>query len=147
MPERILMNISDLDIGDALHVSDVELPEGARILEDPTATIVNILSPRKIVEVKPEEEGLLIGEELEEPELITEEEAEKEEVGEEKKFIDITVFLKYFGKLNSRLTVKDEIFQIGENPIIRHIVEKELGQNYALAEIGKVKKLDIEHTE
>lgn len=84
MPERILMNISDLDIGDSLHVSDVELPEGARILEDPTATIVNILSPRKIVEVKPEEEGLLIGEELEEPELITEEESEKEKVEEEK---------------------------------------------------------------
>ena len=40
--------------------------------------MVNILSPRKIVEVKPAEEELAIGEEAEEPEVITKEEEQDE---------------------------------------------------------------------
>lgn len=85
MLEKITIDISELAIGDSVHIRDLELPEGVRVEEDPTATVVNVLSPRKIVEVKPKEEELLIGEEVEEPELVTEEGEEMEEVeaGEE----------------------------------------------------------------
>lgn len=84
MPEEIVIDISNLQIGDSYHVSDIELPLNVKIEEDQTATMVNVLSPRKVVEVKPEEEELL-AEGVEEPELISEEEAEAKEAEESKK--------------------------------------------------------------
>jgi len=83
MPEEIVIDISNLQIGDSYHVSDIELPLNVKIEEDQTATMVNVLSPRKIVEVKPVEEELL-AEGVEEPELISEEEAEAKEAEESK---------------------------------------------------------------
>lgn len=83
MPEGIVIDISNLQIGDSYHVSDIELPLNVKIEEDQTATMVNVLSPRKVVEVKPEEEELL-AEGVEEPELISEEEAEAKEAEESK---------------------------------------------------------------
>ena len=83
MPEEIVIDISNLQIGDSYHVSDIELPLNVKIEEDQTATMVNVLSPRKVVEVKPEEEELL-AEGAEEPELISEEEAEAKEAEESK---------------------------------------------------------------
>jgi len=84
MLRRIVVDISELEIGDSLHVGDIELPEGVKIVEDLSATIVNVLSPRKVVEVKPEGEELLVGEEVEEPELVSEGEAEAKEAEESK---------------------------------------------------------------
>jgi large subunit ribosomal protein L25 len=81
MPEDFVVDISELGIGDSLHIRDIDLPPDVKVVEDLASTIVNVLSPRKIVEVKPIEEELL--EEIEAPELITEEEAE--EAGEEAK--------------------------------------------------------------
>lgn len=83
MPEEIVIDISNLQIGDSYHVSDIELPLNVKIEEDQTATMVNVLSPRKVVEVKPVEEELL-AEGVEEPELISEEEAEAKEAEESK---------------------------------------------------------------
>lgn len=83
MPEEIVIDVSNLNIGDSYHVSDIELPLNVKIEEDQTATIVNVLSPRKVVEVKPVEEELL-AEGEEEPELISEEEAEAKEAEESK---------------------------------------------------------------
>lgn len=81
IPESIIVDVSALGIGDSIHIKDLNIPEGVEVEDDPSSTVVNILSPRKIVEVAPAEEELLIGEEgAEEPELITEEgEAETEE--------------------------------------------------------------------
>lgn len=78
MPEKFVVDISELEIGNSIHIKDLELPEGVQLEEDPQDTIVNVLSPRKVVEVEPEETELLIGEEMEEPELISEEEEEGE---------------------------------------------------------------------
>jgi len=83
MPEEIVIDVSNLNIGDSYHVSDIELPLNVKIEEDQTATIVNVLSPRKLVEVKPVEEELL-AEGVEEPELISGEEAEAKEAEESK---------------------------------------------------------------
>jgi len=82
IPEDIVVDISELGIGDSLHISDIDLPMNVKVVEDSTSTVVNVLSPRKIVEVKPVEEELLEG--IEAPELVTEEE-EVEEAGEETK--------------------------------------------------------------
>lgn len=87
IPENIVVDVSSLEIGDSIHIRDLGIPEGAKVEEDPSSTVVNILSPRKIVEVAPAEEELLIGEEgAEEPEVISKEEGEGEgEETEEKK--------------------------------------------------------------
>lgn len=77
IPDNIVLDISELGIGDSIHIKDLELPGEVDILEDDTITIVNVLSPRKVVEVEPEETELLIEERMEEPELISEEESEE----------------------------------------------------------------------
>jgi len=86
IPEKIVVDVSNLEIGESLHIKDLNIPEGVKVEEDPSATVVNILSPRKIIEVTPVEEEIAIGEEIsEEPEVIskaaegkTEEQKEKE---------------------------------------------------------------------
>lgn len=66
LPSRIEVDISELEIGDSIHVAEL-LEQDERINTDPSVTIVSVLSPR-----------LTIDEELE---LATEDE-EGEEVGE-----------------------------------------------------------------
>lgn len=84
MPGKIVIDVSDLGIGDSFHIGDLELSKEVEVMEDSSATIVNVLSPRKVVEVVPEEEELLIGEEEEEPEIIKEGETEAPLTKEEK---------------------------------------------------------------
>ncbi|MRR57381.1 MAG: 50S ribosomal protein L25 [Deltaproteobacteria bacterium] len=43
IPEHIDVDITNLKIGGALHVSDVQIPAGFKVLDEQTATIVNIL--------------------------------------------------------------------------------------------------------
>lgn len=43
IPEHVDLDVSALGIGDSLHVSDLQLPSGLKVLDDPSATIVNIL--------------------------------------------------------------------------------------------------------
>ncbi|MDX1624265.1 MAG: 50S ribosomal protein L25/general stress protein Ctc [Gemmatimonadota bacterium] len=76
IPERITLDVSELDIGEAIHVADIELPE-VEIETDPERSVVAVLAPTVIEE--PEEEELP-EEELAEPELIGREPEEGEEV-------------------------------------------------------------------
>ena len=68
LPSRVEIDISDLEIGDSIHVGDL-IAQDDRILTDPAITIVSVLSPR-----------LTVDEELE---LAQAEEAEELEEGEE----------------------------------------------------------------
>ena len=45
MPAAIEIDISSLQIGDSLHVSDL-MEQESRITTDPVRTIVNVLAPR-----------------------------------------------------------------------------------------------------
>ena len=88
IPEIIELEIEDMEIGDSIHVSDLEL-EGVKILSAPDQTVVSILKPRKEIEIDltPSEELALEGEEaeeeLEEGEVAEGEELEEGEVSEE----------------------------------------------------------------
>ncbi len=82
IPENIVVDTTALEIGQSLHIRDLNVPEGVKVEEDPSSTVVNILSPRKIVEVAPVEEEVPIGEEAEEPEVITKEEESPEDTKE-----------------------------------------------------------------
>jgi large subunit ribosomal protein L25 len=45
MPEQITVNIGDLQLGGAIHASEVELPQGAKLLTDGRVVIVNCVAP------------------------------------------------------------------------------------------------------
>ncbi len=57
LPSAIEVDVSDLDIGDAVHVRDLKVEEGVEILEDPEQTVVTILAPKKAAEEEAEAEA------------------------------------------------------------------------------------------
>jgi len=63
IPEGLSLDISGLDIGDSLRVSDLVVPGEVEILVGQEDVVVNILAPRVITEEVEEEEELLEGEE------------------------------------------------------------------------------------
>ena len=80
MPEFVVLDVTDLTVGQSLHVSDMAVPD-AEILDDLDITICSVVAPRveaepEVVAEEEEEEGL-------EPELIRKPRAEGEEEEEE----------------------------------------------------------------
>ena len=69
IPEQIQVDISSMKIGDAIHVKDLSLSEGVRVLNEPDSLIFSVEPPKKEEEVvAPPVEG----EEKTEPEVIKE---------------------------------------------------------------------------
>ncbi|MCK4986896.1 MAG: 50S ribosomal protein L25/general stress protein Ctc, partial [Desulfobacterales bacterium] len=83
IPEAIEVDVSDLDVGDSIHVEDISLAGDIEIPADTNFTVVTILAPK--VEEIVEEEELLEGEELEEGEEAAEEGAGEEAPSEDAK--------------------------------------------------------------
>ena len=66
VPESIEIDVSDLDIGDSIHVGKISLEGEIEILEDDNYTVVTMLSPKlEEEEEEPEEEEEVEGEEAE----------------------------------------------------------------------------------
>ena len=67
IPEAIEIDVSDLDIGDAINIEDIPLGENVEISADVNFTVVTVLSPKiEEEEVVEEEEAELEGDEAEE---------------------------------------------------------------------------------
>ncbi|MEW6672038.1 MAG: 50S ribosomal protein L25/general stress protein Ctc [Thermodesulfobacteriota bacterium] len=47
IPDSIELDISDLDIGDAIHVQDIPLTEGLELPDDTNFTILTVVSPKR----------------------------------------------------------------------------------------------------
>jgi len=78
-PEVIRVKIDDLQLGQAIHIRELQVPEGVKLLHDPEAVVVQIKMPSVQVEVAaPPVEGATA-----EPEVITAKKKEKEEGAEE----------------------------------------------------------------
>jgi large subunit ribosomal protein L25 len=78
IPDNIEVDVSELNIGDSLSISQITVPEKVTVLTDADATIVHVVPPRVEVVEEPEE----VEEEGVEPELVDaegEKEAEKAE--------------------------------------------------------------------
>ena len=45
VPESIRVNIGGLKIGDIIHVKDVTLPAGVRVLDEPDAIVIQVKAP------------------------------------------------------------------------------------------------------
>jgi large subunit ribosomal protein L25 len=72
IPEHLDLNIAALEIGGALHASDIPLPEGAELVTDPADIVVNCNAPAAEEEEVPG--GIAI-----EPELIGKDKEEDDE--------------------------------------------------------------------
>ena len=85
IPKDFQVDVSSLKIGDSIHIKDLSVPTGVRILNDPSSIVLSIAAPMKEEEVVVPVEG----EETQEPEVIKEKKevpaAEGEEVEEKEK--------------------------------------------------------------
>ena len=79
VPEQIELAVDDIGIGEALHVSDLDVPENVTILTESDRSVMAVLAPR-VVEEEVVEEEVAEGEEVEGEEAeAAEGEAKKEE--------------------------------------------------------------------
>ncbi|HDH98720.1 MAG TPA: 50S ribosomal protein L25 [Deltaproteobacteria bacterium] len=69
IPRDIQINVSDLGLGDVIHISDIVAPEGVRLLDDLETTLMTIVASKAEEEEEKEEE---------ETEIEVEEEEESE---------------------------------------------------------------------
>ena len=78
IPGHITVDVSNLEIGQSIHVKDLKTEEGVKILNDPDEVVVNVIAP-EVEEAAPTEKV----EEVVEPEVIKKgkKEEEKEEEG------------------------------------------------------------------
>jgi large subunit ribosomal protein L25 len=72
LPEAIEVDISRLHVGESMRLAEVVLPDGVTLLGDPDAIVCSVQAPRAEVE------EVEVVEEVAEPELVGEEEAEEE---------------------------------------------------------------------
>lgn len=71
LPEFIEVDISGLEVGDTLHVSDIVAPKGVSVLDDGEGIVGSVTTPT----VAPTEEEIAAGAEVSEPEVIGESES------------------------------------------------------------------------
>jgi large subunit ribosomal protein L25 len=84
IPESIEVDISDLTIGDSIHIREIALPGDVELPEDIDFTVITVLAP-KVEEEVVEEEELEEGEEAAEAEGAEGEAAAEETPSEEEK--------------------------------------------------------------
>jgi large subunit ribosomal protein L25 len=82
IPESFEVDVSDLDIGDAIHLEDIQTIGNIEIVAEANVTVVSVLAPK--IEVEAVEE-IVEGEEAVEAEGAEEEEAAKEASAEKTK--------------------------------------------------------------
>lgn len=83
IPDHLDVDVTALTIGHSLHISDLKLPEGVEVEDDPEQTIAVVAAPRAEEEVTPAAaEGAAAPEAAAEPELIRKPKAGDEEAAE-----------------------------------------------------------------
>lgn len=77
IPEEFVVDVTELEVGDSLHVEDLTLPEGVEVLLDVKRTICSVQVPTQLSV----EDEVTEDEDLE-PEVIGAEESEEDAVGD-----------------------------------------------------------------
>ena len=57
IPEEIRIQVNELKIDDAIHLSDIELPAGSKLLSEPDALVCNVITIAEEAEAEEGEEG------------------------------------------------------------------------------------------
>jgi large subunit ribosomal protein L25 len=50
IPDHLELDVSNMVIGDSLHISDIKLPEGVEVLDDPEMSVAVLAAPRAVIE-------------------------------------------------------------------------------------------------
>jgi large subunit ribosomal protein L25 len=58
IPDELVMDITNLDLGDSLHARDLKLPAGVELKTDPDVALLSIVAPAKLDEPTVGEEGV-----------------------------------------------------------------------------------------
>jgi large subunit ribosomal protein L25 len=56
IPEEFTIDVSEIEIGQSLHVRDIVVPEDVEVLNDPDVTVMSVVAPVAIEEEAPAEE-------------------------------------------------------------------------------------------
>src|SRR2546430_6136487 len=57
IPDHVELDVTNMMIGDSLHVSDIKVPEGVEVLEDPETSVAVLAAPRAVIEEVPAAEA------------------------------------------------------------------------------------------
>ena len=79
IPDEVRVEVTDLDVGDSVHVRDLTVAEGVRVIDDPSRAVVSVLIPRAVVEEAP----VSVEEKPAEPEVVGKKEAKEAKEGKE----------------------------------------------------------------
>src|SRR5438105_8983067 len=83
IPDHVELDVNNMVIGDSLHVSDIKLPEGVEVQNDPETSVAVVAAPRAVIEEAPAVEAVEgAPEAAAEPEVIGKGPTEEEEEGE-----------------------------------------------------------------
>jgi large subunit ribosomal protein L25 len=82
VPDKLIVNVNDLHLEQAIHARDVQLPAGATLVDDPDLVVVHCIAPH-VIEEAPTAAVAEPG--AAEPELIRKEKPEDEEAEEKEK--------------------------------------------------------------
>ena len=88
IPDHIEFDVTNMVIGDSVHVSDLKMPEGVEVLDDPETSVAVLAAPRAVIEETAATEPVEGAEGVAEPEVIGKgpgDEEEGEGEGESKK--------------------------------------------------------------
>jgi large subunit ribosomal protein L25 len=58
VPEHLELDVSGMEIGATLRISDLTAPEGSTLLDDPETVVATVTAPTRVVEPEPTEEEL-----------------------------------------------------------------------------------------
>lgn len=76
IPNRIEVDVTEINIGHSIHISDITVPEGVEVVDDPSGTVMIVSAPKEEVVAAP------VAEEADasaEPELIRKAKPDEEE--------------------------------------------------------------------
>ena len=83
IPDHVELDVTNMVIGDSFHVSDIKLPEGVEVQDDPETSVAVVAAPRAVIEEAPAAEAVEgAPEAAAEPEVIGKGPAEEEGEGE-----------------------------------------------------------------
>ena len=80
LADALGVKIDDLQIGQAIHIRELQIPEGVKILHDAESVVVQVKQPAAVVEATP---GVIPAEGTAEPEIITAKKKDKVDGEEE----------------------------------------------------------------
>jgi large subunit ribosomal protein L25 len=85
IPDHVEYDITNMVIGDSVHISDLKVPEGVEVIDDPETSVAVLAAPRAVIEETPAVAEAVEGEAgaVAEPEVIGRGKEDEEEEGAE----------------------------------------------------------------